>query len=137
MGKSSGMSNAMTVNSPTLILFPLLILLDIGWNISNNCADYIALILSIIISGVVGIIWSSIISATNNPDLLYISNSMGDVCSKPTASMFRCRTVNSKNDSKIASIPKIHSAADIVEVTEGKLKLSTLKANPNIPTGQE
>ena len=132
----TSLSNALFANLPTMILFPLLVIIDICWNMLYGCSTITSLAISIIISGFIGIIWASIIASSKNPDLIYISDSIGNVCSKPTATMFRCRTKNASSDSKIASIPKINSAADIVKVTEGQLTLPTLSANPTIPTGQ-
>lgn len=86
------LSNALIVNTPILILFPLLLILDIAWNLINGCADMLSLGMSVLISGIVGICWASIIASTNKPSLMYISKSMGNVCSKPTSTMFRCRT---------------------------------------------
>ena len=132
---SGNLANSLNTSMPTLILFPLLIIMDVAWNFMHDCANPIAIGASIVLSGLVGIMWASIITSTKNANLQYISNSLGNVCSKPTATMFRCRTKNASGDSKIASIPKINSAADIVEVTEGQLTLPTLRANSK-PTGQ-
>lgn len=130
------LSAALITNIPTLVLFPLLIIVDVGWNIINGCATGPALGASIILSGLVGILWASIIAYNGNANLLYISDSLGNVCNRPTATMFKCRTKNASGDSKIASLPKIHSAADIVYQTNGNLTIPTLKANQDTPTGQ-
>lgn len=93
--KLAGLQTAMTQNIPTLILFPLLLLIDGGWNIINNCTSIFAVVLSIILGGCIGLAWGSIISSTSNPNLMYISGIMGDVCSKPTKTLFRCKKPNS------------------------------------------
>jgi len=93
--KLAGLQTAMTQNIPTLILFPLLLLIDGGWNILNNCTSIFAVVLSIILGGCIGLAWGSVISSTSNPNLMYISGIMGDVCSKPTKTLFRCKKPNS------------------------------------------
>lgn len=91
---SNELSTAMTANTPTLILFPILIISDVIWNLKNGCSSFPALLATVVFSGLIGIMWASIIASTKNPSLIYISNSMGNVCSKPTATKFRCRTKN-------------------------------------------
>ena len=125
--KLSGLQNAMTQNTPTMILFPLLLLIDAGWNLMNNCTKIEHIIGACILSGTVGIAWASVITNTLNPDLMYISNIMGDVCSKPTATTFRCRTRKSDGtaplDSPITKSILLKKLTDIV---------GTIPINPKI-----
>ncbi len=96
VGKGSitkqGLSNAMTANVPTLILFPLLLIIDGGWNWMYGCANPVNICASFIVGSLVGLTWASIITVANNPDLQYISSTNGQVCSKPTNTLFRCKT---------------------------------------------
>ena len=85
------LNTAMRQNAPTMLLFPLLILIDAGWIIMNGCNEWINILAALIISGVIGIIWATILVAAKNPDLLYVSRSLGDVCNRPSTTAFRCR----------------------------------------------
>jgi hypothetical protein len=103
------MSNAMSTSIPTLILFPLLMILDFVWNAAFGCSDWMPMLLSIVISGLIAASWASIIASSGNKDLQYISSSLGNVCSKPTTTMFRCKTRNATTDStKIASSDELN-----------------------------
>lgn len=91
---NQGLSNAMTANVPTLILFPFLIIVDGLWNWMYGCANPVNICASIIVGSLVGLIWASIITVANNPDLQYISSTNGQVCSKPTNTLFKCKIKN-------------------------------------------
>lgn len=80
-------------NIPTLILFPLLCILDGVWNVSNGCVSpnntfmavmYI-LIGAIGVSFSIGILWSYVFFSKNQPGLLYMSG----VSNKETCSLAR------------------------------------------------
>ena len=85
------LNTAMRQNAPTMLLFPLLILIDAGWIIMNGCNEWINILVALIISGIIGILWATILVAAKNPDLLYVSRSLGDVCNRPSTTAFRCR----------------------------------------------
>jgi len=79
-------------NIPTLLIFPILILGDIFWNVSNQCNNALALFVSLIVGGGAGILWAYIIDSTGKVDL-QMFNGLGtnNVCSRPTKTIYRCR----------------------------------------------
>ena len=82
-------------NLPTLILFPLLILADLIWNIKNSCYKPYGIIISIIIGGGVGAIWASIIDSIQKPNLFFLNaGSDRTTCSRPSAQLFKCTWKN-------------------------------------------
>ena len=77
-------------NIPTLILFPILILADIFWNISNSCFPLASCVLSLIVGGGLGVAWSAIIQK-NMPDMQYlIIGSNRQMCMQPSNQTFVC-----------------------------------------------
>lgn len=112
--KKGVLQNILVQNLPTLILFPLLLVIDAIWNMMNGCSPWYNILVSTAISGAIGVAWASVIASTGNPGLMYLSSSMGDVCSKPTETMFRCRTRNASADSKNAAIPTELKPATVV-----------------------
>lgn len=84
-------------NLPTLILFPLLILADLVWNIKNSCYQPYGIIISIIIGGAFGAIWAAIIDSMKKPDLFFLSTgSNRETCSRPSKQLFKCTFKNPK-----------------------------------------
>ena len=95
-------NNLQSQNIPTFIIFPLLIVADIIWNMKNGCSTGIMLITSLILGGIFGTLWGMIIESTQMTGLAYFSGiSNKDVCNRPTKSLYRCRAVN-KNNSAIS-----------------------------------
>jgi len=83
--------NIWTSNIPTLVLFPVLIICDFTWNIRFKCFDYWACFVAILIAGVIGAMWASIIDGMGNPDLQYFNvGSNQQVCSRPSKQLFKC-----------------------------------------------
>jgi hypothetical protein len=77
-------------NIPTLILFPILILSDMGWNIKNGCYPLIACVMSLIVAGGIGVLWSFIVS-TYMPNMQYIIvGSNREMCMKPNDQTMIC-----------------------------------------------
>lgn len=84
-----------TQNIPMFIIFPIVILADIFWNVNNGCSSNIMLLSALILGGLVGALWAMIIDSTKMANLAYFSGiSNKDVCSQPSKSMYRCRTVS-------------------------------------------
>lgn len=80
-------------NIPTLILFPILILADIWWNISNGCFPLISCILSLIVAGGLGVGWSAFVQK-NMPNMQYLmAGSNRQMCMKPSETYFTCDEV--------------------------------------------
>lgn len=83
-------------NIPTLVIFPVLIIADYIWNISNNCSNIAILFLSMVLGGGIGALWAYIIDSTGKVDLqLFNGISSKAVCSRPTRQIMRCRTSSS------------------------------------------
>ena len=78
-------------NLPTLIIFPILILGDFIWNITNDCYKVFGLLLSIICGGLMGWAWAVIVNSFKQPKLFFL-NVGGDktVCSRPSKQLFKC-----------------------------------------------
>jgi len=77
-------------NIPTLILFPILILADIWWNYSNNCFPIASCILSLVVAGGLGVLWSFIVQQ-NMPNMQYlIVGSNRQMCMKPSEQQLIC-----------------------------------------------
>ena len=88
-------NNLQTQNVPMFVIFPIVILADMFWNQSNQCASVIFLLSALILGGLVGALWAMIIDSTQMANLTYFSGiSNKDVCSQPSKSMYRCRTVS-------------------------------------------
>jgi len=78
-------------NLPTLILFPILIVGDMIWNIKNNCYPILGVIMAIICGGIVGALWAAIIDSINQPNLFFLSvGSDRTVCQRPSKQLFKC-----------------------------------------------
>lgn len=87
-------NNLQTQNIATFIMFPLVIIADIIWSTSNICSSPKYLLISLIIGGIIGILWAMIIESTNMPNLAYMSGIANkDVCSKPSKSLYKCRSI--------------------------------------------
>ena len=94
-----GVNHLETQNIPTFIIFPLVIVADMIWNTANVCSSQISLLSALIIGGLIGVLWAMIIDSTKMPGLSYFSGiSNKAVCSQPSRSMYRCRTVRSKKE---------------------------------------
>lgn len=78
-------------NIPTLVFFPLLILFDLIWNASNSCYTVWQLLISLIVGGGFGVLWSFVIEKTKNPALQYFTGvKNNEVCSTPSHQTFKC-----------------------------------------------
>jgi hypothetical protein len=83
-------------NIPTLVIFPVIILADIIWQFTNGCANTFALAAALIVSGLLGVAWASIIYSIGNSSLYYLNPlSNKESCSIPSKQNFKC-TVKSK-----------------------------------------
>jgi hypothetical protein len=78
-------------NLPTLIIFPLLILGDVLWNVKNGCFQSFGIFLSIIIGGGIGALWALVIDSIKQPKLQYFNvGSDKTVCQRPSKQLFKC-----------------------------------------------
>jgi len=77
-------------NIPTLIFFPLVILSDMGWNIKNGCYPLLACVMSLVVAGGIGVLWSFIVSQYM-PNMQYIIvGSNREMCMKPNDQTLIC-----------------------------------------------
>jgi hypothetical protein len=89
-------------NIPTLVFFPLIILFDMSWNLSNQCYTYIDIILSLGIGIIFGIGWAALIDKTKMSNFQYFNKISGNAeCSRPSKSTFKCNVY--KNGKLISS----------------------------------
>lgn len=89
-----GVNNLQTQNIATFVIFPIIVIADFIWSTSNSCASPEMLLTALIIGGIAGVLWAMIIDSTKIANLAYFSGiSNKDVCSQPSRSMYKCRTV--------------------------------------------
>ena len=97
----SNINMVMQQNIPTMVIFPLLIILEIMWILSNQCIvesnAFISLLASIVIGGGTGILWSIIITSLNKPELQYINTPGLEVCNRPSKTLYKCRPKNNND----------------------------------------
>jgi len=80
-------------NIPSLIIFPLLIITDILWQLQNNCSKFNVIFIGTMIGMSGGIAWAAIIDSLKNSRLLYFNGiSNAQTCSRPSKQYFRCQT---------------------------------------------
>jgi hypothetical protein len=85
-----GKNNMALYNIPTLILFPILILSDIGWNVQNGCYPLLGCVVSLLVAGGIGVLWSYIVSIYM-PDFQYlIVGSNREMCMRPSDQTLIC-----------------------------------------------
>ena len=90
---SLSLNAAFQQNIPTLVLFPLLCILEILWIVSNNCVylPVFFITCSLLVGAIFGVIWAVIITSLKNPNLMYISKIGVEVCSRPSKTYFSCK----------------------------------------------
>jgi hypothetical protein len=78
-------------NLSIVILFPILILADIWWNISTGCYNPLKCVISLIVGSGAGLLWSFIIWKSKVKEFQYYNiGATSEICSKPTAQTFKC-----------------------------------------------
>jgi hypothetical protein len=91
-------------NMPTMIIFPVMIVADAIWNITNNCSNGSLLFLSLILGGGIGALWAYIIDSTGKVDLqIFNGISSQSVCSRPSKQILRCKMKSGAPSSSPAS----------------------------------
>jgi len=87
------LNSALQQNIPTLILFPLLCGLEIFWITLNNCSPEPLLYITcaLIVGAFFGTLWAVMITSLKNNDLMYLSKSGVEVCSRPSKTYFSCK----------------------------------------------
>lgn len=82
-------------NIPLLIIFPLLIIAEIFWNVQNSCFNFTQIISTIILGGGLGVLYSVIIDSIQMPKLQYLAaGSTREICNMPRKQKFRCYNNN-------------------------------------------
>jgi hypothetical protein len=82
-------------NIGIIILFPILLLAEIIWNIKFACFEPTTCVYTLIIACLFGIMYASIIDSLKLPRLNYLNiGSNKEICSKPTNQRFRCSNGN-------------------------------------------
>jgi hypothetical protein len=83
------------LNIPTLIIFPILIIADLLWNVTYKCSSFFGNFLSIAIGTAFGFLWAYIIDKSKATDLQYFNGISGkQVCSRPQRQLFKCSNIN-------------------------------------------
>lgn len=78
-------------NLPFLIIFPILILFDLGWNKLYKCSNIFGMFVSLIIGGGVGYLWGYLINLTGLINLTYMSGGVtNETCKVAAQTQFKC-----------------------------------------------
>ena len=78
-------------NIPLLIIFPILIVAEIFWNIQHNCFTFPQILATIIFAGGLGVLYSYIIDKLKMPKLQYLAaGSTREICNMPKKQKFKC-----------------------------------------------
>ena len=86
---------ALKQNIAVLILFPLLLVFECIWLMSNNCTSIVFIVISLLIGIIWGICWAYIIRSTKRADLQYLNIGNIEVCSRPSKTIYRCKNISS------------------------------------------
>lgn len=83
-------------NLPVLIIFPILLIAEIFWNLQNGCFDVTRCIFTLILAGGLGVTYSVIIDELKMPKLQFLSaGSTREVCNMPQKQKFKCVSTTS------------------------------------------
>jgi hypothetical protein len=84
-------------NIPILVFFPVIIIIETIWILSNNCINnevsktLFYCFIAFIIGALCGVLWAIAITSLNIPQLQYIVSKNMDVCSRPRKTLYRCK----------------------------------------------
>jgi hypothetical protein len=75
------------------MIFPILIISDLIWNITNGCAKPLILLGSLAIGTMAGISWGMIIDRVD-PELQFF-NGIGNkaICKRPSSTLYKCTVI--------------------------------------------
>jgi sugar lactone lactonase YvrE len=93
-------------NITILLFFIILIVADFMWNFSKNCFGIISLLVSLIIGGIIGLLWGYVIEQSGNNLQLFRDTSTSKSCDTKSKQKHRCRP---KVDTKIYPVNAINS----------------------------
>lgn len=86
--------NLVSINVPALIIFPLLIVFELFWNLTNKCSRFINIAFAMFIGGFLGYFWAFIIDTIGNKNLQFFNGlSNAEVCSRPSKVIYKCRNI--------------------------------------------
>ena len=84
-------------NIPSLIIFPLLIISDIIWQMRNGCSNLLAILIATVAGMAGGVAWAAIIDSVKNTNLMYFNGiSNAQTCSRPSVQSFKCVNTRGK-----------------------------------------
>lgn len=86
--------NFVLQNIPTIVFFPLMILMDITWNMNYNCYSMSQVAASLGIAAALGLGWAALFDSFGIAELQYFMAVKGkgkDSCDIPKKTTFRCR----------------------------------------------
>lgn len=88
-----GVNGAAKNNIPTLTVFPIFILYQLYWSFTNGCNSILYSIVSLILGGGLGALFSYAIDKTGIVQLQYFNGiTKQDVCLRATNAKYRCST---------------------------------------------
>jgi hypothetical protein len=95
--------NLHATNIVTLAFYPLLIVFDFAWNVSNSCYSIGQLLASLILGGSLGTFCSYIITqfGYSSFQYFYLGEPTSEVCNRPAKQTFKCNVY--KNGTLIGS----------------------------------
>lgn len=80
-------------NIPTLVVFPLFILYQIYWSFTNGCNSLYYSTISLLIGGILGVLFSYAVDKTGIVQLQYFNGiSNQEVCVRATNAKYKCST---------------------------------------------
>jgi len=84
--------NYVKQNITTIVLFPLLILFDMAWDVKNSCHTIWQAGVALFISLLLGLLWGVIINSTNNKNLVFLTGiNNKETCVTPANRSFLCK----------------------------------------------
>lgn len=93
-------------NMTILLFFVALVVADFIWNFSKNCFGIISLLISLIVGGVIGLLWGYVIKKSDNNLQLFRDTSTSKSCETKSKRKHRCRP---KVDTKIYPVNAVYS----------------------------
>jgi hypothetical protein len=78
-------------NMPFIIMFPILILFDIGWNKIYKCSNLFGMLVSLTVGGLTGMLWAYLIDYTGLINLIYMTGGLNnETCKIAAQTQFKC-----------------------------------------------
>jgi hypothetical protein len=88
-----GVNGAVMNNIPTLVVFPIFIIYQLYWSWANQCNSPMYSVASMVVGGVLGVLFSFAIDKTGIVQLQYFNGiTKQDVCVRSTNAKYKCST---------------------------------------------